>query len=164
MDLNMMMKRGKLAGKALKNLMFHHNPHSDRHISATQGGGVGGPTKRPEDVPLDRHHYTNKRKNNYHHHKKSTQFYTPLPYFMQDVESVDLEEVNNMVLRNEEVTASGPTATPGLAHRWSPAVRQLRITDSPFPLQNSEDSKYVDQAAEDFIKRFYSKLNHQNYC
>lgn len=44
-------------------------------------------------------------------------------------------------------------------------VRQLRITDSPYPLQNEEVcDHHVDQAAEDFIKRFYSKLEKEQDC
>ncbi|KAH1049452.1 hypothetical protein AAZX31_08G034300 [Glycine max] len=43
----------------------------------------------------------------------------------------------------------------------SPAsVRQLRVTDSPFPLKDEEDSQ-VDVAAEEFIKNFYKDLNLQ---
>lgn len=72
-----------------------------------------------------------------------------------------------MVLRNEEVNGAVSVPSPikptGLVVGRSPVFRQLRITDSPFPVQNSEDNKYVDQAADDFIKRFYSRLNQQDY-
>lgn len=44
----------------------------------------------------------------------------------------------------------------------TPLVRQLRITDSPFPLKSEEDDdNYVDKAAEEFIKRFYKELRRQ---
>ena len=39
-------------------------------------------------------------------------------------------------------------------------VRQLRITDSPFPLKDEGDSQ-VDKAAEEFIKKFYKDLKLQ---
>jgi hypothetical protein len=42
-------------------------------------------------------------------------------------------------------------------------VRQLRVTDSPFPLQNDDEKdNQVDKAAEDFINRFYSQLRKQD--
>ncbi|KAK8649071.1 hypothetical protein V6N13_129807 [Hibiscus sabdariffa] len=42
-------------------------------------------------------------------------------------------------------------------------ARQLRITDSPFPLRDvDEDNDNVDKAAEDFINRFYKDLKQQN--
>ncbi|EPS58246.1 hypothetical protein M569_16570, partial [Genlisea aurea] len=47
----------------------------------------------------------------------------------------------------------------------TPVVRQLRITDSPFPATEVEDDDGgggVDRAAEEFIRRFYRELKHQN--
>ncbi|MCI46743.1 hypothetical protein A2U01_0067984 [Trifolium medium] len=43
-------------------------------------------------------------------------------------------------------------------------VRQLRVTDSPFPLRDDDekDGDQVDKAAEDFINRFYSQLKRQD--
>ena len=40
-------------------------------------------------------------------------------------------------------------------------VRQLRITDSPFPLSNGEEDS-VDEAAEKFIMKFYKELRREN--
>ncbi|CAA7037109.1 unnamed protein product [Microthlaspi erraticum] len=43
-----------------------------------------------------------------------------------------------------------------------PAVRQLRVTDSPFPLDDGGDHDHmVDKAAEEFIKKFYKNLKLQ---
>ncbi|XP_021853407.2 uncharacterized protein [Spinacia oleracea] len=171
MDLNLMMKRGKLAGKALgKNLMFHHH-HHHKHDEFTSQVGLatptnndGGPPREYEfscsNTPLYRHYFTNKNKKN-----KSPK-YLPL----EDGENVNLEDVNNvlqMMLRDEEVTgvlAAASPVLPGLGYGRSPAVRQLRITDSPFPVKNSEeDNKHVDLAAEAFINKFYSQLKQQKY-
>jgi hypothetical protein len=44
----------------------------------------------------------------------------------------------------------------------SPVGRQLRVTDSPFPLKDEGDSHLVDMAAEEFINNFYKNLNRQN--
>ncbi|THU49160.1 hypothetical protein C4D60_Mb06t06630 [Musa balbisiana] len=46
----------------------------------------------------------------------------------------------------------------------SPAgARQLRITDSPFPLTEDEEAacQHIDQEAEEFIRRFYEQLRLQ---
>ncbi|KNA12998.1 hypothetical protein SOVF_120790 [Spinacia oleracea] len=171
MDLNMMMKRGKLAGKALGNIMFH----LDNHLFASQGGGgVGGGHEEYEfscsNTPSYRHYFTNKRKNHRQQNNinnKDQCFYMPSP--LQGGENnVSLEDVNNvleMMLRNEETIGGGfsAAASPAFPGR-SPAVRQLRITDSPFPVRDMDqnnNNKHVDQAAEDFIKNFYSQLRQQ---
>ncbi|KAK1289410.1 hypothetical protein QJS10_CPB18g01028 [Acorus calamus] len=60
-----------------------------------------------------------------------------------------------------------PEASP--APFWnvgkSPACRQLRITDSPFPIKEddveNEGDCHVDDEAEDFIRRFYEQLRMQ---
>lgn len=46
----------------------------------------------------------------------------------------------------------------------SPRVRQLRVTDSPYPLREEEEvegGNQVDKDAEKFIKRFYEQLRLQ---
>ena len=60
------------------------------------------------------------------------------------------------MLNNETIVETSPVAA--LAR-----VRQLRVTDSPFPLHESEDDKdnQVDKAADEFIKRFYKELRRQ---
>ncbi|KHN39246.1 hypothetical protein glysoja_018018 [Glycine soja] len=66
------------------------------------------------------------------------------------------------MLNNETVVEASPAALPGFGR--SPMVRKLiRVTDSPFPLGESEDDKdnQVDKAAEEFIKRFYKELRKQ---
>lgn len=63
------------------------------------------------------------------------------------------------MLNNEMVAEASPLVTlPGFGK--SPMVRQLRITDSPFPLKEEGDSQ-VDKEAEEFIKRFYKDLKLQ---
>ncbi|KAG6415794.1 hypothetical protein SASPL_123212 [Salvia splendens] len=60
---------------------------------------------------------------------------------------------------------SSAVASPALP--WfgpSPLVRQLRITDSPFPVTDAEAEadNFVDEAAEEFIAKFYDDLKRQN--
>lgn len=153
--------------------MFHNN----HHFFASQGG-VGGSSNHPNDAreyefscsntPVYRHYFTNKlRKNN--RHQNIDLYYMPSPYPLEDCGNVNLKDVNNvleMMLRNGEGAGAGISAAspalPGLGFGRSPAVRQLRITDSPFSVWNmDQEDKHVDQAAEDFIKNFYSQLKQQ---
>ena len=62
------------------------------------------------------------------------------------------------MLNNEVVVEASP-ALPGFGR--SPMVRQLRVTDSPFPVGEEDKDNQVDKAAEDFIKRFYKELRKQ---
>ncbi|OMO54011.1 hypothetical protein CCACVL1_28142 [Corchorus capsularis] len=172
-DLNMMLKRGKIAGaKAIGNLMFHHHHHSnsnsshhkDRHISSYMAAAQEyefSCSNTPNYIfPFN---LATKKKNNYYH-----QFFacTHAPPTHDDDNMVTmnavkvvLEMLNNNDANNLAVAAS--PMLPGFGQ--TPLARQLRITDSPFPLRDvDEDNGYVDKAAEDFINRFYKDLKQQN--
>jgi hypothetical protein len=41
------------------------------------------------------------------------------------------------------------------------ANRQLRVTDSPFPVDSEGVDEHVDAEADNFIKRFYEQLRMQ---
>jgi hypothetical protein len=62
------------------------------------------------------------------------------------------------MLNNEALVEASP-ALPGFGR--SPMVRQLRITDSPFPLSDTDEDCHVDKAAADFIEKFYRELRQQ---
>ncbi|XVF26827.1 hypothetical protein REPUB_Repub14bG0052500 [Reevesia pubescens] len=173
-DLNMMLKRGKIAGaKAIGNLMFHHHHHSNRQVS---------PSFKEAAVAAHEYEFScsntpnyifpfnlaTKKKNsinNYYH-----QFFacTHAPPTLDDdnnmatmnAAKVVLEMLNNNDSNNSNMVAASPML-PGFGQ--TPLARQLRITDSPFPLRDvDEDNGYVDKAAEDFINRFYKDLKLQN--
>uniref|UniRef100_A0A0D9WR58 Uncharacterized protein n=1 Tax=Leersia perrieri TaxID=77586 RepID=A0A0D9WR58_9ORYZ len=63
--------------------------------------------------------------------------------------------------------AAAATPSPALwaqSFGRSPAVRQLRITDSPFPVDaaaDGGDGGVVDMEAEEFINKFYEQLRTQ---
>lgn len=134
-DLNTMMKRGKLAGKAaMHNLMFHH--------AAAAGRRAHHDTTLSYPVPLNEYEFSCSN-TPVHHPTFRLPFHlskhkTPAPAALQIIAS---------------------PALPGFGQ--SPLVRQLRITDSPFPLNVDGDS-HVDEAAEEFIMRFYNDLKRQN--
>jgi hypothetical protein len=65
------------------------------------------------------------------------------------------------MLNNDQAIVEASPALPGFGQ--SPMVRQLRVTDSPFPLkEDDEKDNQVDKAAEDFINRFYNQLRKQD--
>lgn len=174
-DLNMMLKRGKVAGKAIGNLMFHHHHHHNSHV----GSATSGPLEYEfscSNSPAD----TRGRPNNFHHFFLSFQpgknrkaagginsFFgcTHLPPTHDDdpgpfqLEPEVLKFLNSCQADLAPAIEASPML-PGFGR--TPLVRQLRITDSPFPLKNEEDEdSYVDKAAEEFIERFYEELRRQ---
>nr|XP_016505410.1 PREDICTED: uncharacterized protein LOC107823298 [Nicotiana tabacum] len=69
--------------------------------------------------------------------------------------------VNAAVLKALEMIQSG-TASPALpGFGRTPTVRQLRVTDSPFPLRDGEGNSQVDEKADEFISRFYRDLRRE---
>ncbi|XP_051135874.1 uncharacterized protein LOC127254682 [Andrographis paniculata] len=144
-DLNMMMKRGKIAGKsAIYNLMFHH------HHAAAAARRFSAPADGEYEFSCSNSpafHFPTFHKRKHHYHSPPS----PAP--------LDPE----LLAAALEVFASAAAspALPGFI-KPSPAVRQLRITDSPFPLADADVDSHVDKAAEEFITKFYSELKRQN--
>uniref|UniRef100_A0A5B7AWL9 Avr9/Cf-9 rapidly elicited protein 146 n=1 Tax=Davidia involucrata TaxID=16924 RepID=A0A5B7AWL9_DAVIN len=161
LDLNMMMKRGKIAGKAIHNLMFHHHHNwystsssnrrsHDGHLSFTAGGPPHEYEFSCSNSPAFPFHLT-KRSNHSH-------FFSCAHAPPTDDDIVTVNAVKKVLeMLNSE--AASP-ALPGFGR--SPMVRQLRITDSPFPLRDVDGDSRVDQAAEEFIMKFYNDLREQN--
>ncbi|KAJ0007992.1 hypothetical protein Pint_29627 [Pistacia integerrima] len=152
-DLNMMLKRGKIAGKALSNLLHHHS-HHNHHVSS-----YVVPPNEYEFSCSNTPNYTfpfhlNKRKSNYHH------FFGCAHAPPTDDDDVNTVKVVLEMLNNNDMLVEASPALPGFGR--SPFVRPLRITDSPFPLRDvDEDNGYVDKAAEEFIQKFYKELEKQ---
>ncbi|KAL6568190.1 hypothetical protein OROHE_003874 [Orobanche hederae] len=139
-DLNMIMKRGKVAGKAaIHNLMFHHHHTSvdgDRQVPPDEYEFSCDNTPAHPTFRLPFH--LNKRKR------------SPSP---------PPEESTNEDMFAEEGVAASPVL-PGLG--GTQMVRQVRITDSPFPSREIEEDGQVDEAVEKFIMKFYMDLKRQN--
>ncbi|KAL1559105.1 hypothetical protein AAHA92_09486 [Salvia divinorum] len=135
LHLSMLMKRGKIAGKAaIHSLISHHHPAStsERRLEYEFSCGKT-PVHRGFHIPF----HLNKRKQ-----CRPTE-----------------EELMEAAVEMFHSAAASP-ALPGFGP--SPMVRQLRITDSPFPLRDDEEDNHVDEAAEEFITRFYKDLRQQN--
>ncbi|OWM78109.1 uncharacterized protein LOC116198825 [Punica granatum] len=184
-DLNMMLKRGKIAGKAIGNLMFHHHHHHHHHSS-----GVRSATSSSAIRPIGQLEYefscSNSPANAHHlnslHHLFSSfhlgkprkaggslnNFFGcahPPPTLDDDPNPLQLERAVIEFLNSHQPdmtpAVEASPMLPGFGR--TPLVRQLRITDSPFPLKNEDDGDdgIVDKAAEEFIERFYKELRRQ---
>ncbi|CAL0322059.1 unnamed protein product [Lupinus luteus] len=171
LDLNMVLKRrGKLAGKAIANLMFHHH-HNGGSTSTRRDSNLQFSAQREYEFscsntpnhffPIGRKHHRN------HNHNRNcdnlfTCAHAPLPVDeeMNAVKAVlEMLNMNNTENAMVESTYSSP-ALPGFGK--SPMVKQLRVTDSPFPLDMDDKDNMVDKKADEFIKRFYKQLRKQD--
>lgn len=176
LSLNMMVKRGKIAGKAIHNLMFHHNS------SAAHGGELAA--KEYEfscrNTPAFPFHLGCNKRTRTHFfpcvHAPAT---SDDDDAVTDASAAAIRKVLEM-MNSDAATASAVAspafwqspvwdmirselsspALPGFGR--TPVTRQLRITDSPFPLVGMDEDADVDKAAEDFISRFYNELRQQN--
>ncbi|CAA0837285.1 Unknown protein [Striga hermonthica] len=126
-DLNAVIKRGKIAGRAaVHGLALHH------HAAA-----------RPDE---------------YEFSCSSSPAYFGLPFHLGKRRRAHAPSIDGELETVESAEAS--PALPGFGR--TPVVRQLRIADSPFPASWDEGSYPVDEAAEEFIMRFYRDLRRQN--
>ncbi|XP_073014637.1 uncharacterized protein [Primulina eburnea] len=152
-DLNLMLKRGKIAGKlgAIHNLMFHH--HSSSAADYTHHRHLSFPTPP----------------NEYEFSCSNTPAYPTfhLPFHLNSKRKPSKEAAppsldEDLVAEAFEIFTSA-TASPALpGFGPSPMVRQLRVTDSPYPIREIEEDNHVDEAAEAFIAKFYNDLKRQN--
>ncbi|KAM4100118.1 hypothetical protein ACB094_05G044200 [Castanea mollissima] len=155
LDLNMLMKRGKIAGKAISNLMFHHHHHRpDRRMSLSAPREYEFSCSNTPNYAL---HINNKRRHHHSHFFAGTHAPATLD---DDVATVNAVKAMVLEMLNNEAVVEASPAIPGFGR--SPMVRQLRITDSPFPLRDIDEDSHVDEAAEEFIQRFYKELRQQN--
>lgn len=148
LDLNLMLKRGN---KAITNLR--------RRRSSFTGGADFSSSARVSDYEFscsntpktDPFAYTCKRKRRVHGGYDNE----------NDAVAEAIKKVFELLGENETKTVAVAAAreSPLMAF---PAARQLRVTDSPFPLEDGGDNDHVvDKAAEEFIKKFYKNLKLQ---
>ncbi|XP_077211140.1 uncharacterized protein LOC143846563 [Tasmannia lanceolata] len=162
-DLNLMMKRGKIVSKAIGNLMFHHHHTSHRstavHVSSSVApneyefscsNSPAFPFHVNKIIKNHPHFFQNRP----HHHYFSCIHAGPTE---DDVVVATLQKtLENLNFEMPEVSP-----LPVFIGRSPVKVRQVRITDSPFPLMNADDDCHVDKEAEEFIKKFYEQLRLQ---
>ncbi|KAA3457826.1 DUF761 domain-containing protein [Gossypium australe] len=167
-DLHFMVKKGKYnAGKVIKNLVFHRKVHDHLSSLSCRSNDAHLSFVSPREYefscsnsPATAAFFYHKRGGKNHHH--GYHFGKSCKYRYDDVTTVAAVQKVLEMLNNEAVEAAvSPLVLPGFGGK-SPFVRQLRVTDSPFPLKDEGggDSQ-VDMAAEEFINRFYKDLKLQ---
>ncbi|XP_074584702.1 uncharacterized protein LOC141840565 [Curcuma longa] len=190
-DLHLLLKRGKIAGKALTQLLVHHHQHHyqhhrHRHHHHHGGGGAASMYSaltcrsmdpdlafyNPREVefscsntpsyPTFRRH--RRRHRRYDDEEDDAAFTKALEilYAEPDIDDDD----NGRGEEEEEVdySSSASASTSPAIWKSPPApVRQLRVTDSPFPLKEEEGEAdgRIDQQSEEFIKKFREQLRLQ---
>jgi hypothetical protein len=205
MDLNLFLQRGKIAGKALGNLMSAHG-HHEKKAAASEAAPAHQFSCRALDpafavynprgvrevefscsntpsypslhlIPTGKRR---RRGNNRRSHRGANGA-EPGWY---NYDAADIARVFEILNNNEQlINGDDDNASPGAGEQPSPLaliatpspapwasfgrtpahVRQLRITDSPFPLRDDAagDGGQVDMEAEEFIKKFYEQLRTQ---
>lgn len=156
MDMHFMMKRGKVYGKSLGNLMFHHSRDSNH-------GGFG----------LKEYEFScsNSPANPVFFHIPRRKFQIHMPHFPcinpHAIKEDEEEEPNAIVL--PQLNYSGEYFTKDcLDHKDFPAMEKLSPMLSPLSRRIScysgeEDNDFqVDRQAEEFIARFYEQLRLQH--
>ncbi|KAL3366430.1 hypothetical protein AABB24_011220 [Solanum stoloniferum] len=143
-DLNLLMKRGKIAGKAaFQNLMFQGHNNNINESTSKEYYEFSCSNSPAFHLPF----HLNKRINKHN-----------------QTEHDDVSMMNAAVLKALEMLQS-ETASPALpGFGRTPTVRQLRITDSPFPLREADNGdmiSHVDEKADEFISRFYRDLRRE---
>lgn len=149
-DLHMMFKRGKIAGKAIM-LNLHQDYYSSIACRSTDVRMSIVPRREYEfscsNSPVYPSYFS-KRSRNHNNYRYKTD------------EMNVVHKVFDMLSSYENMVEASPmVALPGFGH--SPMVRQLRVTDSPFPVKEYEENPQVDKDAEEFIKKFYKQLKQQ---
>ncbi|KAL4368448.1 hypothetical protein GQ457_05G024130 [Hibiscus cannabinus] len=142
--LHMLLKRGKIA-TSIANV-----PSSS---SAAHGHEYEFSCSNTPNYIFPFNLATAKKKTSYYHHFFACTHAPPTHDEDMATFKVVLEMLNN------NAGAASPML-PGFGQ--TPLVRQLRITDSPFPLRDADEGNdSVDKAAEDFIQKFYKDLKLQ---
>ncbi|MCL7048953.1 hypothetical protein MKW94_000863 [Papaver nudicaule] len=156
---NIVSKRGEIAGKLIENMMFHHQNSNQ----ASQVSTFKVPRHYEFSCSNSPAVYMSKSKNK---HKNRG---GKISFSEEDITTVNAVQKLLEMLNNEVMTENGGSTIlsphlPGFGFGRTPTVKQLRITDSPFPLKDDaadEEECQVDEDAEEFIERFYAELRLQ---
>ncbi|CAM8988915.1 unnamed protein product [Rhodiola kirilowii] len=180
-DLDLLLKRGKTAGKAfIHSIAFPHLTSSSSPLSHNRNRRMSTPSTEYEFSCSNTPAYTfpifhSKRNNN---NNKHSHFFgcTHAPRTNEEEEDITTANAVKMVLemlnnhsditkytdeKFERMSVQPSPALPGFGKSPAVRVRQLRVTDSPFPLHDAGGDCQVDEKADKFIAKFYNDLKRQ---
>ncbi|RWR73503.1 hypothetical protein CKAN_00178700 [Cinnamomum micranthum f. kanehirae] len=156
-DLHLIMKRGKIAGKkAITTLLYHHHHHHHHHptfICTSKDCHVSSLAPREYEFSCSNSPAYPSSSFPFHFSKRKNYRY--------DRKSVSALQNSLEMLRTDISEESVVSPGPGFGPSPGPPVRKLRITDSPFPVADADEDCHVDREAEEFIGRFYEQLRLQ---
>ncbi|KAM3383179.1 hypothetical protein P3S68_008754 [Capsicum galapagoense] len=160
-----MLKRGKIAGKAISDLMLHPPQYTTSSFTC----------KSNHNDVIAMSSYITRRE-----YEFSCSNSPVFPTYNKrrrnrTYKSDEIAVVQKVFdILNTTSTTYDAAGTTTIASSYSPLallgfgkspnnVRKLRVTDSPFPLKDSEENynSQVDKDAEEFIKKFYKELKQQ---
>jgi Cotton fibre expressed protein len=173
LELHLLFKRGRLAAKSLKRLTDHHpSTCNAKHYMSVLSCRSMDPSTAvyvPREVEFSFSNTPNYNSYNVSKPKlfrKSYKRALPLSYRNDDASSVmRIFEVLDMGDQEEEFE-SVASPSPRISWKTPVGVRQLRVTDSPFLMEDEgeKEAGVVDMKAEEFITRFREQLRSQQNC
>lgn len=159
-----MLKKGKIAGKAISNLMLHPPHYSSTSFTCKSNNNdvaMSFITRREYEFscsnsPVFPLYFANNKRRRNRTYKSEEIAVVQKVFEILNTTSTTYDAAGTTTI------AASPLALLGFGK--SPNnVRKLRVTDSPFPLKDSEENynSQVDKDAEEFIKKFYKDLKQQ---
>ncbi|XP_078164590.1 uncharacterized protein LOC144559439 [Carex rostrata] len=172
MDLHLLLQRGKIAGKSLSHLLHPHpHPHNSGNSTSAFSCISVDPNLsvyNPSEVEFSCSNKPNTLPAAFRLPKRSKRNQKQQKLHELNAEAIAKAfEILNSTGEAGANAGMSALATPSpmlaLALGQSPAIaRQLRVTDSPFPVQEGTPADgVVDQQADEFIKKFYEQLKIQ---
>ncbi|QCD94140.1 uncharacterized protein LOC114180961 [Vigna unguiculata] len=154
MDMNLMMKKGKLLRKSMRNFMSSHHNHHHFSKSLVRGYGIQEYEFSCSNSPNPVFFHVPKRKHHFNFPCINT------PDVVEEPKPVMLVPMTPEYTFNLRFDASD--FTPG--ERKSPLLSpfSVRISNYSSEDENEEGANQVDDEAEDFIRRFYEQLRMQS--
>ncbi|CAL5215101.1 unnamed protein product [Lathyrus oleraceus] len=148
--LNLILKRGKLAGKGFINtLMMNRQLYYSSFTCRDNSNAFLSPCEYEfscSNTPVNPLYQSSRRFSKPRQRCKDV-------FIMNTIgDRYQVEAMRNSSLELDTLPGFGKNSVG----------RQLRVTDSPFALKDEGDSYQVDMAAEEFINNFYKQLNRQN--
>ncbi|WMV57584.1 hypothetical protein MTR67_050969 [Solanum verrucosum] len=148
LDIKLMMKRSKISSykAVVQNLMFHfHHHNQNRRTDQVESGNL------PFCPPHEDEYY-----------EFSCTSSPNLDMKKHTATEEDIVVMNAAVMRAALEIIKGETTSPDNYFRGF--GRQLRVTDSPFPVRDEveEVDNHVDEKADEFISKFYRNLRRQS--
>ncbi|CAL9124663.1 unnamed protein product [Musa acuminata var. zebrina] len=137
MDVNLLMKRGKLLGKSLGSLMFqfHHHHHSRPEI----------PTFAPCEYEFS---CSNSPNPVFYHAKRRHSYFPCLHAVVEEADDTPRRAAVDLPRLGQRTSLSSPFS--------------VRVSDYSSEEEDGLSQEEVDDEAEEFIKRFYEQLRAQS--